>query len=245
MSLSSTKLLALQMNVEKYFFNIRKSLVEFDEVLEVYACGISFCGLPSFNAISFSFQVQRKHVYDLRQLILAGDAESCSQHTFQYMQAVIDETVLANVDPHKHPSRWDLQKILKDFIRLGGKLLKSSFAEVTDTTLLNSFSKFDGSHPLDFNSILPPDFPRPPNVFRGIRRKTSSLMRWLTICADDSITDGRYRLIINYLRKYLGDFLIASYLHAIEESGFDDTYVKQIEVINKELQLLVMFHVTA
>lgn len=201
------QLLALQMNVEKYFFNIRKSLVEFDEVLEV----------------------QRKHVYDLRQLILAGDAESCSQHTFQYMQAVIDETVLANVDPHKHPSRWDLQKILKDFIRLGGKLLKSSFAEVTDTTLLNSFSKFDGSHPLDFNSILPPDLPRPPNVFRGIRRKTSSLMRWLTICADDSITDGRYRLIINYLRKYLGDFLIASYLHAIEESGFDDTYVKKIE----------------
>ncbi|KAM4117545.1 hypothetical protein ACB094_02G133000 [Castanea mollissima] len=38
------QLLALQINVEKYFFGIRKSLVEFDEVLEV----------------------QRKHVYDLR-----------------------------------------------------------------------------------------------------------------------------------------------------------------------------------
>uniref|UniRef100_A0A7C9EPK1 Protein translocase subunit SecA n=2 Tax=Opuntia streptacantha TaxID=393608 RepID=A0A7C9EPK1_OPUST len=201
------QLLALQMNVEKYFFNMRKSLVEFDEVLEV----------------------QRKHVYDLRQLILTGGAESCSQHTFQYMQAVIDETVLANVDPHKHPSSWNLQKILKDFIRLGGKLLKNSFAEVTETVLLRSLSKFDGSHPLDFTDFLPPDLPRPPNVFRGIRRKMTSLMRWLTICADDSITDGRYRLIINFLRKYLGDFLIASYLHAIEESGFDDTYVKEIE----------------
>ncbi|KAM4128002.1 hypothetical protein ACJW30_02G132800 [Castanea mollissima] len=29
------QLLALQINVEKYFFGIRKSLVEFDEVLEV------------------------------------------------------------------------------------------------------------------------------------------------------------------------------------------------------------------
>jgi hypothetical protein len=29
------KLLSLQISAEKYFFNIRKSLVEFDEVLEV------------------------------------------------------------------------------------------------------------------------------------------------------------------------------------------------------------------
>ncbi|KAL2638289.1 hypothetical protein AAZV13_06G107300 [Glycine max] len=55
------QLLALQINAEKFFFGIRKNLVEFDEVLEV----------------------QRKHVYDLRQLILTGDDESCSQHIFQ------------------------------------------------------------------------------------------------------------------------------------------------------------------
>ncbi|CAI0607582.1 unnamed protein product [Linum tenue] len=55
------QLLGLQINVEKYYFSIRKSLVEFDEVLEV----------------------QRKHVYDLRQVILTGDSESCSQHIFQ------------------------------------------------------------------------------------------------------------------------------------------------------------------
>ncbi|KAG6577169.1 Protein translocase subunit SECA2, chloroplastic, partial [Cucurbita argyrosperma subsp. sororia] len=55
------QLLALQINAEKYFFGIRKSLVEFDEVLEV----------------------QRKHVYDLRQSILTGNNESCTQHIFQ------------------------------------------------------------------------------------------------------------------------------------------------------------------
>ncbi|KAL4643820.1 hypothetical protein ACB092_02G119800 [Castanea dentata] len=71
------QLLALQINVEKYFFGIRKSLVVFDEVLEV----------------------QRKH--DLRQLILTGDSEGCSQYILQYMQAVVDEIVFGNVDPLK------------------------------------------------------------------------------------------------------------------------------------------------
>ncbi|KAJ6709313.1 SECA INNER MEMBRANE COMPONENT OF SEC PROTEIN SECRETION SYSTEM [Salix koriyanagi] len=80
------QLLSLQINAEKYFFGIRKSLVEFDEVLEV----------------------QRKHVYDLRQLILTGDSESCSQHVFQYMQAVVDEIVFGNADPLKHPRNWNL-----------------------------------------------------------------------------------------------------------------------------------------
>lgn len=201
------QLLALQKNVEKYFFNIRKSLVEFDEVLEV----------------------QRKHIYDLRQLILAGDAESCSQQTFQYMQAVVDEIIFGSVDSHKHPRSWNLQKILQEFTCLGGKLLNDSFAEITEMILLKSLSQFDLSHPADFDNISPSGLPRPPNMFKGIRRKTSSLKRWLTICADDSIPDGGYRVTINLLRKYLGDFLIASYLLAIEESGYDDTYVKNIE----------------
>ena len=34
----------------------------------------------------------------------------------------------------------------------------------------------------------------------------------------------------NLLRKYLGDFLIASYLDVVQESGYDDAYVKEIEV---------------
>lgn len=201
------QLLSLQISAEKYFFNIRKSLVEFDEVLEV----------------------QRKHVYDLRQLLLTGDAESCSQHIFQYMQAVVDEIILGGVDSHKHPRNWKLRKILKDLANVGGKLLNDSFVGITEVKLLESLSQLDASAPVDFNGLLRTDLPRPPNAFKGIWKKTSSFKRWLTICADDSITDGRYRVIINYLRHYLGDFLIASYLHTIEESGYDDTYVKEIE----------------
>lgn len=42
---------------------------------------------------------------------------------------------------------------------------------------------------------------------------------------------GKYREMVNFLRKYLGDFLIASYLDVIQESGYDAVYVKEIEVI--------------
>ncbi|XP_075664837.1 protein translocase subunit SECA2, chloroplastic-like [Castanea sativa] len=103
------QLLALQINVEKYFFGIRKSLVKFDEVLEE----------------------QRKHVYDLRQLILTGDSESCSQYILQYMQAVVDEIVFGNADPLKHPRSWSLGKLMKEFISIAGKLLDGIKLKVT------------------------------------------------------------------------------------------------------------------
>ena len=44
-------------------------------------------------------------------------------------------------------------------------------------------------------------------------------------------------MIVNLLRKYLGDFMIASYLNVIQESGYDDLYVKEIEVAS-----LLHFH---
>ncbi|MBA0727765.1 hypothetical protein Gohar_000798, partial [Gossypium harknessii] len=201
------QLLALQINAEKYFFNIRKSLVEFDEVLEV----------------------QRKHVYDLRQLILTGDDESCSQHIFQYMQAVVDEIVFGNADPLKHPRYWSLSKLLKEFINIAGKLLDDSFAMISEEDLFQSLKQLHESNSVDVDNFHLPNLPKPPDGFRGIRRKNSSLKRWLAICSDDSTKNGRYRPTTNLLRKYLGDILIASYLNIVQESGYDDAYIKEIE----------------
>ncbi|KAK4433717.1 protein translocase subunit SECA2, chloroplastic [Sesamum alatum] len=201
------QLLSLQINAEKYFFNIRKSLVEFDEVLEV----------------------QRKHVYELRQLILTGDSDSCSQHIFQYMQAVADEIIFKNVDPAKHPSSWSLGKLLKEFNGISGKLLNDSFSGVTEEQLLQSLTQVHGLSSIEIDEFHLPSLPKPPNTFRGIRMKSSSLKRWLTICSDDSVKDGKFRPTTNLLCKYLGDFLIASYLDVIQESGYDSAYVKEIE----------------
>ncbi|OAY65501.1 Protein translocase subunit SECA2, chloroplastic [Ananas comosus] len=180
------QLLALQINAEKYFFGIRKSLVEFDEVLEV----------------------QRKHVYSLRQLILTGDSESCSEQP---------------------PKNWNIGKLLDEYIQIGGKLLSESFKQIAEEDLLSSLDQIHGLGSIEIDTFSLPDLPTPPNTFRGIRKKTSLLRRWLAICADDTVKKGKYLCIVNLLRKYFGDYLIASYLEAVEESGYDDAYIREIE----------------
>ncbi|XP_020274388.1 protein translocase subunit SECA2, chloroplastic [Asparagus officinalis] len=197
------QLLALQINAEKYYFGIRKSLVEFDEVLEV----------------------QRKHVYDLRQSILTGNSERICEHIFQYMQAVVDEIVFGNVDSLKHPSAWNLGKLLNEFVEIGGRLL----ADVREEALLLSLEQIHGLSSINVDKFSLPNFPVPPNTFRGIRKKNSSLKRWFIICSDDTTRRGKYTGSVSLLRKYLGDFLIASYLEVIQESGYDDTYIQDIE----------------
>ncbi|KAL5714459.1 Protein translocase subunit SA2 [Ranunculus cassubicifolius] len=202
------QLLALQITVEKYFFGIRNNLVEFDEVLEV----------------------QRKHIYQLQQSILTGDSESCSQHIFQYMQAVVDETVFGNVNPVTHPRNWNLGKLLHEFVSITENILAGSFSEITEESLLKSFETPCELHDsIQIDSLSLPNLPPPPNAFRGIHRKKSSLKRWLDICSNESTQKGKYQGRSILLRKYLGDILIASYVQAIQQSGFDDAYIKEIE----------------
>ncbi|EPS67897.1 hypothetical protein M569_06876, partial [Genlisea aurea] len=201
------QLLSLQINAEKYFFGIRKSLVEFDEVLEV----------------------QRKYIYKLRQLTLIGDSDSCSQHILQYMQAVTDEIILRNVDPAKNPKTWDLAKLLKEFKGVSAEILNDSFSRINEESLLQSLDKMDGISSINIDSFHLPGLPNPANSFRGISTKVSSLKRWLTITSDDSVKNGKFRSTVNLLRKYLGDILIASYLDVVRDSGYDSDYVKEVE----------------
>lgn len=53
-----------------------------------------------------------------------------------------------------------------------------------------------------------------------------------------STRDGKFRSSVNLLCKYLGDFLIASYLDVIQESGYNSAYVKEIEV--RTVQMMFM-----
>lgn len=134
-----------------------------------------------------------------------------------------------------------------------------SFAGITEENFLHSLSQVHGLSSVDIDEFHLPTLPKPPNSFRGIRMKSSSLKRWLTICSDDSIKcvfcvtasiiieiifcvlclltvfmpstrDGKFRSTVNLLCKYLGDFMIASYLDVIQESGYNGAYVKEIEV---------------
>ncbi|PQM36230.1 protein translocase subunit SECA2 chloroplastic isoform X1 [Prunus yedoensis var. nudiflora] len=145
----------------------------------------------------------------------------------------------ANVNALKHPRNWSLGKLLKEFMTISGKLLDDSFAGITEEALLKSLAHSHELNSIDLDDIHLPNLPRPPKAFRGIHKKSSSLKRWLAICSDDltnfitpdmsNVGIGRYHATTSLLRKYLGDFLIVSYLDVIEESGYDDAYVKEVE----------------
>lgn len=102
---------------------------------------------------------------------------------------------------------------MKEFMTIGGKLLHGkyyyssclilahskiqqnklkqniteSFAGITRDTLLKSLEQLHDLGSIDIVNFSLPNLPAPPNAFRGIRRKGSSLRRWLTICSDDTI----------------------------------------------------------
>ncbi|KAI3873057.1 hypothetical protein MKW92_026432, partial [Papaver armeniacum] len=146
-----------------------------------------------------------------------------------YMQAVADEVVFGNTDPLRHPSRWSLGKLLNELNVITGETFADIFEGITEEALLASLEQ-----PYDLKSVEIDNFslvnmPIPPSAFRGVRRKSSSLRRWLVICTDESSKSGPYQVTCNLLRKYLGDVLIGSYLDAIQESGYDDVYIKEIE----------------
>ena len=109
------------------------------------------------------------------------------------------------------------------------KLCVDSFAGITEEALVDSLVQLQKVKSVSIDNFSLPNLPSTPNSFRGVRGKTSSFRRWLAICSDDSMKYGKYREMVNFLRKYLGDFLIASYLDVIQESGYDAVYVKEIE----------------
>lgn len=201
------QLLALQRSAEQYYFGIRKTLVEFDEVLEV----------------------QRKHVYDLRQSLLMDNAESCHQRIYQYMQAVVDEIVLRHVDSHKAPSCWNLRKLLDEFHEISDRAFIDKFAGVSEETLAASLEHLHQMKKRNLDTFHLPGLPAPPNALKGIRSKAFSFKRWLMLTSDGSVTSGKYQDNVNLLRKYLGDFLIASYVQVVRDSCYDHTYIQEVE----------------
>lgn len=66
-----------------------------------------------------------------------------------------------------------------------GRTFPDSFAEITEEALLKYLAQSHKLNSKEIDDIHLPNLPRPPNAFRGIRKKNSSLKRWLAICSDD------------------------------------------------------------
>lgn len=160
------------------------------------------------------------------------------------MQAVVDEVILGNVDPQKPPKTWNLAKILDEFVSLGGNLLTETFKETQEEDLQSSLEQILRYGSPEVDNFALPNMPVPPNSFKGIRKRTSSVMRWFAICVDDTSKKGRYTNTVNLLRKYFGDFLIATYLEVLQESRYHDAYIRGIEreVLLKTLDTLWKDH---
>ncbi|KAE8713435.1 Protein translocase subunit SECA2 [Hibiscus syriacus] len=122
-----------------------------------------------------------------------------------------------------------LQKLPLPFLYPG--VSADSFAAISEEDLLESLKQLHESNSVDIDNFHLPNLPKPPDGFRGIRRKNYSLQLWLAICFDGSTKNGRYRPEVNLLRKHLGDVLIATYLNTVQESGYDDAYIKDIELL--------------
>ncbi|CAL2252040.1 unnamed protein product [Prunus armeniaca] len=73
---------------------------------------------------------------------------------------------------------------------ISGKLLDDSFAGITEKALLKSLAHSHELNSIDLDDIHLPNLPRPQKAFRGIRKKSSSLKRWLAICSDDLTKAG-------------------------------------------------------
>jgi hypothetical protein len=76
-------------------------------------------------------------------------------------------------------------------------ILAESFRGINDDTLLSSLGQLNEVNSVDVVNFCLPNLPAPPNAFRGIRRKSSSLRRWLAICTDD-ITE-----LVNWVRCFI------------------------------------------
>ena len=76
-----------QKKVEGHHFNIRKNLLEYDDVLNQ----------------------QRKLVYDLRRRILTGDGDELREITLEAFEGVVEDMLDDCVQEGVHPEEWDIK----------------------------------------------------------------------------------------------------------------------------------------
>lgn len=214
------QLLSLQTAAERYYFGIRKSLVEFDEVLEV----------------------QRNHVYTLRQSLLLDDADSTHQRLLQYMQAVADEMVLAYVHPSKPPTAWELDSVLEEFhdlcYKTSGRQQNSDehqtpyvshsdvLSGVTSAMLIEGLRHCEK---VDVDFLKLPGLPMPFEGHRNLRFKAGSISRWMDIISDPAAERGKYDREVHLLRKYVGDLIIGMFEEKLKGTLVPHYQIEQVE----------------
>ena len=61
-----------------------------------------------------------------------------------------------------------------------------TFKETQEEDLQSSLEQILRYGSVEVDNFVLPNMPVPPNSFRGIRKRTSSAMRWFAMCVDDT-----------------------------------------------------------
>lgn len=202
----------IQRFMESHNSNIRKSLVDYEEVLEV----------------------QRKHVYNLRQLFLNSDMDSCRQCLYQYMQAVADELVIPQVVSSKHPKTWNIKKILQDVQELIDKVSEEHngnlFKLPSEATLITSLTQLGSAKKTTIDACSLPGLPlTPSHLFDGPRSKAYAVNRWFRLTSDGTFKNQKYGRETVLLRRYFGEMLIGIYREKLFISDLSPKDIEQTE----------------
>lgn len=209
----------IQRFMENHYSSIRKSLVDYEEVLEV----------------------QRKHVYSLRQSFLTADLDSRCQCLYQYMQAVADELLTPHVNPNKHPKTWNFKKILEDVQDLIEKVSRDRHSYVTlptENMLIASMTQLQGSKTASLDVSSLPGLPSSPHQqFDGPRSKAYSTNRWLRLISDDSSKNAKYQRESVLLHRYFGEIFIGMYR---EKLYISEMYPKDIDQTERLLAIAAL-----
>ncbi|KAI5070358.1 hypothetical protein GOP47_0014701 [Adiantum capillus-veneris] len=202
----------IQRFMESHNSNIRKSLVDYEEVLEV----------------------QRKHVYNLRQQFLNSDMDSCRQLLYQYIQTVADELVILHVNLNKHPKTWNIKQILEDVQGILNEVSEEHkgklFELPSETSILSSLAQIRGVKTTGIDEPSLPGLPLPSSHrFSGPRCKASAVNRWSRMISDGAFNNRRYEKESLLLRRYFGELLIGVYQEKIFISDVSPKDVEQTE----------------
>ncbi|MCO5573575.1 hypothetical protein L7F22_027347 [Adiantum nelumboides] len=202
----------IQRFMENHNSNIRKSLVDYEEVLEV----------------------QRKHIYNLRHQFLNSDTDSCRQLLFQYIQTVADELVIPHVNANKHPKTWNIKQILEDVQGILNEVSEEHdgklFELPSETSVTTSLTQIRGVKTTGIDGPSLPGLPlTPSHLFDGPRTKAYAVNRWLRLISDGTFNNQRYEKEALLLRRYFGEFLIGVYREKIFISDLSPKDVEQTE----------------
>ncbi|CAI5495228.1 unnamed protein product, partial [Closterium sp. Naga37s-1] len=135
-------LVQTQKTIEAAMFERRRQMLDYDQV----------------------FELQRKHVYELRESILEESPQVRHTRAQLYIQAVVDDVVKENCSPSKPVASWPIDTLLKRLSRTTGIDISQHVDATSLSSALSHSPPPNAGHRWDLRKHLPHVLPPLPEV---------------------------------------------------------------------------------